>query len=287
VAIAAPPNDYACPRISPDGTKAALALSSGSKSDIWILDVVRETITRLTFNEHSATPLWTPDGKRIAFSSGYLGREAVYWKAADGTGEDEKLGSELPLQKPWSWSRDGKTLLLAEASRVSYNIGILSIEGDRNRRPLLQEKHHEICPKTSPDGRWMAYASTESGKAEVYVRPFPDVNKGKWQVSTSGGVDPLWSPDGRELFYRNGEVVMAVSVKPDPTFSFETPKTLFRGTYVSTSAIDHHPWDISPDGKRFLMMKQSGSTGEGFAGPRRINIILNWFEELKQRVPGK
>ena len=115
------------------------------------------------------------------------------------------------------------------------------MEGDHKWKLLLRERYNEFQPQISPDGRWMAYTSDESGKYEVYVRPFPEVDKGRWQVSTSGGDSPLWSPDGRELFYRNGDAVMAVSVKTDPTFSLETPKTLFRGTYVSvdTTATRH------------------------------------------------
>jgi serine/threonine-protein kinase len=154
------------------------------------------------------------------------------------------------------------------------------MEGDHNLRPLLQEKYSEWEPKISPDGRWMAYVSEESGKSEVYVRPFPDVNKGKWQVSTSGGRDPLWSPDGRGLFYRNGDSVMAVAVQTEPTFNPGKTEALFQGKYTSY-------WDISHDGKRFLMLKEPQSTASGGEGPRKINIVLNWFEELKQRVPVK
>ena len=117
------------------------------------------------------------------------------------------------------------------------------------------------------------------------MRPFPDVNKGEWKVSTGGGSMPLWSPDGRELFYRSGDSVLSVLVKTDPTFNAGAPETLFRGNYVSLSPNGAEPWDISPDGKRFLMMKESSlSSGEG---PRKISVVLNWFEELKQKVPKK
>ena len=163
------------------------------------------------------------------------------------------------------------------------------MEGDHKWRPLLQAKYNEAQPQISPDGRWMAYTSDESGQYEVYVRPFPEVEKGRWQVSTSGGDNPLWSRDGRELLYRSGDAVMAVSVKTEPAFSLETPKILFRGTYVSSnlsSSYDLVTWDISPDGKRFLMMKPMQSTDKAPEAevPRRINIVLNWFEELKQKV---
>jgi dipeptidyl aminopeptidase/acylaminoacyl peptidase len=161
-------------------------------------------------------------------------------------------------------------------------------------RPLLQEKHNETAPRISPDGQWLAYASDESGRLEVYVRPFPDVDSGgKWQVSTSGGDSPLWSPTGHELFYRNGDAVMVVPVETDQLFIPGKPKILFQGTYYSSASGNPQMWDISPDGKRFLMMKPAvaadeKSTEESPAGiPRQINIVLNWQEELKQRVPVK
>jgi eukaryotic-like serine/threonine-protein kinase len=285
--ISAVPNDYRMPRISPDGTRVALTIYTGQKSDIWIWDLARETMTRLTFNEASAGPLWTLDGQRIAFVSS----SAVYWKAADGTGEDEKLGSAADRGLgPWSWSSDGKTLVVLEfPGGLNWDIGSLSMEGDHKWRSLLHEKYIELQPKISPDGRWMAYMSSESGRAEVYVRPFPEINKGRWQVSTSGGNSPLWSPDGRKLFYRSGDAGMVVPVETEPAFRPGKPEALFRGAYVGLSLDDAHTWDISPDGKRFLMIKEAVSTASPAApeGPRKINIVVNWFEELKQRVPVK
>ena len=177
----------------------------------------------------------------------------AYWKSADGTGKDELLGEPLSGRSfvPASWADNGKTLV-ATCWRLNYmsGIGMLSMEGDRKFKFLLDEKYHESNPRISPDGRWMAYTSNESGKEEIYVRPFPDVNAGRWQISTSGGNNPLWSRDGREIFYRNGNAVMAVSVKTSPAFIFETPRTLFQGTYVrsvnSPGSRDFGTWDISP-----------------------------------------
>ena len=164
-------------------------------------------MTRLTFDEsYERCPLWTPDGKRIVFARVARRNYGVYWKAADGTGKDEKLGSYarsvvLSMVLVRRWKNLG-LLTGVDTRAIQLDIGMLSMEGDRKWKPLLQEKYHETQPQISPDGRWMAYVSDESGKSEVYVRPFPDVDKGKWQVSTSGGDSPLWSPDGRELFYR-------------------------------------------------------------------------------------
>ena len=297
--IAAEPDDYSYPQISPDGKRVALTTGAIASSDIWIWDLVRKNLTRLTFDASTdMAPLWTPDGERIAFISRREGRGKIYWKAADGTGKVESLGSDyraaiLPI--PSSWSGDGRDLVLAgfNYSRgITYDIGALSMESEHEFRSLLKEEYIETEPKVSPNGRWMAYTSNESGKNEVYVRPFPDVDSGgRWQVSTSGGTSPLWAPDGLELFYRNGDAVMAVSVKTEPTFSLETPKTLFQKTYAFLS-IENGPlyinsWDISPDGKQFLMLKPAASREEASVaeGPRKINIVLNWFEELKDRVP--
>ncbi len=295
--LAAPLNNYRFPSISADGTRVALTVGLGSGGDIWVWDLVRKTLTRLTFEGNNITPIWTRDSKRIVFwssgraSGSYLG---VYWKAADGTGQDEPLNAKLDRTfNPFSLSSDGKILAGQETQdSQTFDIGILSMEGDHERQPLLQQPYLELQPKISPDGRWIAYASTESGRHEIYVRSFPDVNKGRWQVSTSGGDSPLWSPDGRELFFRSNDAAMAVSVTTEPSFNIVgTPKMLFRGTYVSAlPGPDGTPWDIHPDGKRFLMMKPPVSTGAApaaAAGPQKINIVLNWFEELKQRVPVK
>jgi len=230
---------------------------------------------------------------RGADRAGVLGGQ-VCWKAADGTGEEEKLGSAENLALlPWSWSSDGNTLALFEANLstggINYDIGMLSMKDKRERKPLLKEKYIEFQPEVSPDGKWMAYASDESGRLEIYVRPFPDVNRGRWQVSTSGGHTPLWSPDGRELFYLKDDSVMAVPVETGPAFKAGKPETLFRGTYVQLSINDGQPWDISPDGKRFLMMKEVISAAKPAAAEvrQKINIVVNWTEELKQRVPVK
>ena len=294
--LAAAPNQYFLFRISPDGTRVALTVGETPKFNIWVLDMVRETMTRLTLEEgtDNAVPLWTPDGKRIVYASSreknLLGGGDVYWRAANGTGQAEKLATSPSRGlNPFSWSRNGKTLVLWELSLNprGSDIGMVSMEGNHTRKPLLQEKYNETHPLVSPDGKWMAYASDESGKNEVYVCTFPDVNKGKWQISTNGGDSPLWSPDGRELFYHASDATMAVRVETEPDFKPGKPTVLFRRTYYGSLA-NMAVWDISPDGKRFLMMKEDASTGKPVAeGPRKINIVVNWTEELKQRAPMK
>jgi len=267
----------------------ALTIDSGG-DDIWIWGLGRKKMTRLTFDKNNAHSLLTSDGKRIIYSERESAWGGVYWKAADGAGEDVKLGlAPGRALIPWSLSRDGKTLVMEETpDGAKYDIGMLSMEGDRTRKPLLQdEKYSELRPQISPDGRWLAYMSNESGQNEIYVRPFPDVNKGRWQVSIGGGSSPLWSPNGRELFYLSNDSVMAVEVQTEPTFSLGTPKALFRSWYGGVFTSAGEQWDISPDGKRFLMMKETGPAASAGGGPLKINIVLNWFEELKRRVPVK
>jgi serine/threonine protein kinase len=281
-----PANEYYYPRISPDGKRAALSVGPNETQDVWVWDFGLKTLTRLTFDKsEDGFPVWTPDGKRIAFHTHQKdARGSIYWKAADGTGEDEAVGSYPGVEIfPCSWSGDAKILLVtAGYAGTAIDIGAQSVEGDKKYRPLLKEAYVEAQPHISRDGRWLTYASDESGQTQVYVRPFPELNKGRWQVSTNGGESPLWSPDEQELFYRNGDAVMVVPVKTEPVFSREAAKILFRGTYDSSWPFD--AWDIHPDGKRFLMIKRPPAQSTA-TGPPRINIVLNWLEELKQRVP--
>jgi serine/threonine protein kinase/Tol biopolymer transport system component len=291
------PDDYQGLKISPDGTKVALAINAAGNQDIWIWDIPHKTPTKLTFDKaNNSSPIWTPDGKRIVFYSsrgGELG--GVYSKSADGIGEAELLASKPDRAiAPSSFSRDGKTLALGELSLtpLGADIGMMSMEGKREFKELLKEKYFEVEPQISPDGRFLAYQSDESEKGQIYVRSFPNVNEGRWQVSSDGGGSPLWSPDSRELFYRNGDATMVVKVETEPAFQHRNPEVLFRGTYLlsnSVRTITRTPWDIHPNGKKFLMIKPAASTGAAptAAGPRKINIVLNWTEELKQRVPVK
>jgi serine/threonine protein kinase len=295
--LGADPKTYGFFSISPDATRVAVSVNTGGNQDIWIWDITRKTLTRLTFDEGDVTfPLWTPDGKRIVYYSGVEGTlGGIYWKAADNTGGITKLGSAPDRSLlPSSLSKDGKTLALLELSLapLGFDIGMMSMEGDHAIKPLLQGKYNEIFPKISPDGRWMAYSSNESGKYQVYVRPFPDVESGgRWQISTNGGDSPLWSPDGDELFYRQGDSFMSVPVETEPTFNPGNPKLLFKGTYLSmeTLALEGTIWNIHPNGKKFLMLKPPGSRGAASAAPspRKIVIVTNWFEELKKKVPTK
>jgi serine/threonine protein kinase len=288
------PGDYRDFKISPDGSGVALTVNKESNTDIWVLDLLRNNMRRLTFHEvEDNDPLWTPDSQRILFQSSREGSSGIYHKAANGTGGIEKLGSASDREIfPWSWSSDGNTLVLWELSYnpVNNDIGILSKKEDPVLKSLLNEEYHEGDPQVSPDGRWLAYHSNESGKWQVYVLSFPEVDKGKWQVSINGGISPRWSPDGQKLYYRNDSSVLAVTVETEPTFSPRNEEALFEGDYFilsRSSPIERVPWDVHPDGKRFLMIKPASTTEDGseLGYSSKINIVLNWFEELKQRVP--
>ncbi len=213
--------------------------------------------------------------------------------AADGTGKVESLSSSDNRLFPESWSADGKILVLtnAGAGTEDSEIDILSIDEGGEPKLLLEEEPPVFQPAISPDGRWMAYTSLVSGQANIFVRPFPDIEGGgRWQASNGDGSNPLWSPNGKELFYRNGDSVMSVTVETEPSLSFGTPEILFSGRYLYVSfpsSVLINTWDIHPDGNRFLMIKlDETSEGEYQTGsPCKINIVRNWFEELKERVP--
>ena len=281
--IGAPPRNYTSPRISPDGMRVALN-PRDQEVDIWIWDLIRETLTRLTFDPGTDTfPVWSPDGLRIAFSSGRGGdRGGIYWRAADGSGLVERLAESGGQMFPSSFLPDATGIIFRGALTGAENddIAIVSLDGGGDTTPLLQTTFRERNPELSPDGRWLAYASNESGREEIFVRGFPEVDAGgRWQVSTGGGLQPLWSRDGRELFYRSGDALLAVSIETDPTFIAGNAEVVFERQYANPQG--GRTYDISPDGERFLMIKQVESASEA----SQIIVVQNWFEELKRLVP--
>jgi serine/threonine protein kinase/Tol biopolymer transport system component len=279
-ALAAPANSYLNPRVSPDGRRVAIGITS-QESQVWQYDLSREALTRFTFEGTvNGYPAWTPDGKRIAFISNKEGPLNVFWQLADGSGGLERLTTSDDLQTPNSWSPDGKLLAFNEITPgKGIDIWVLRL-GDRKAQPFLQKPFNESAPRFSPDGRWLAYVSDESGRYEIYVQPYPGPG-GKWQISTEGGTEPVWNPNGRELFYRSGDKLMAVDISTQSGFAAGKPRMLFEGKYQPTP-VTFPNYDVSPDGQRFLMLKPAEQEQ---AAPTQINVVLNWFEELKQKVP--
>jgi serine/threonine-protein kinase len=287
--LAAPARAYVNPRISPDGRRVAVGFTEPDRQ-IWLYDLSRDTLTRFTFQgNNNLVPFWTPDGKRIAFTSNKDGQRNLFWQLADGSGGLERLTTSEFVQLPASWSPDGQLLAFSEVNATTgYDIWVVRLSGPSSgsgqvhkAEPFLRTQFNEAAPQFSPDGHWLAYISDESGRKEIYVQPYPGPG-GKWQISTEGGVEPLWNRNGRELFYRSGKKMMAVEIATKPSFSAGTPKVLFEGTYQSLPTISTPNYDVSPDGQRFLMLKPTEQTQ---AAPTQITVVLNWFEELKRRVP--
>ncbi len=280
-AIPAPARPYVYLHLSPDGTKIALDIRD-QENDIWVWDVTRTFLTRLTFDPGlDRRPVWTPDGQRIAFSSQREGVPNLFWQAADGTGAVERLKESANNQFPTSFSPDGARLVVGDTAN---DIAILTLAGERQTAPLIQTTFSERNGEISPDGRWLAYESTESGEEEIYVRPFPDVDAGKWQVSTGGGSRPLWAQSGEELFYLAPDgAVMRLSAEGAATFRPGLPTQLFQGPYfASVAEYAFRTYDVSPDGQRFLMIKEGATEGRTRAG---FTVVQNWFEELKRLAP--
>jgi Tol biopolymer transport system component len=265
---------YVEPRLSPDGKRLAVTIRTDT-AYLWIYDLERDAFTRLSSRAEEDAPNWTPDGERISFRSRGEGQD-IAWRAADGSGAVEKLTHGAATALRHSWSPDGKVLLFDDRHPTSlFDIWILPLEGERQTRPFLQTPANERPGGFSPDGRWFAYISDESGRFEVYVQPFPGPG-GKWQVSTEGGRQPVWARNGREIFYRNGDKMMSVAVETTPLFALSKPELLFEGRYWDSGFEDY---DVAPDGERFLMIR-----AEEEPAPTRIHVVLNWAEELKQQV---
>ena len=273
------------PRLSPDGQR--LAVSSFTESgdwDIWILELDRDSLTRLTFGGgNDSVPLWTPDGKQVTFSSSSSGGWNVFSVPADGSGEPVQLTTSEYNTTACSWSPDGKVLaLLQRRPDTGLDIGIFEVGGEGDPEIFLGTPFNETQPTFSPDGRWLAYAADESGQPEVYVRPFPGPGR-KWKISTDGGSHPQWARSGRELFYRQGDKVLAVAVSASSEFKPGTPVPLFEGPYRKAPLGQQNclAYDVARDGQQFVMVKPVDEQSE----QTHLNIVLNWFEELKQLVP--
>ena len=284
--VADVPNHYEDFRISPDGQRVATGILR-EKFGVWVYDMPRGTLSRLTFAAgHNGAPIWTPDGRRVTFASERDGRWNLYWKPADGSGQTERLTESEDIQIPQSWSPDGRVLAFMTIGDKGQDIWLLPIDGERKPEPFLDTPFSEQNAEFSPDGRWIAYVSDETGRPEVYVTPYPGPG-GKFLISKDGGVEPLWAPDGTEIFYRtrttlgagrSDHKVMVVPVRLAPEFSSGKPQTLFEDRFEVGGVTYLRNYDIASDGQRFLMLR-------GESAPTELVVVLNWFEELKRIVP--
>ena len=291
--LAMPPRPYRTPSISPDGLRVAVDVVHPEDSDIWIHDLVRGTETILTTGPAiDSGPLWALDGDRVVFSSNRDGQPALFQQDADTPGDAEPLGTTTgPFYiQPASWADEGQTLLFsqidvdAQRTGPDGNIGRISMEADRGTELLLGAEFFEAAPDVSPDGGWIAYQSDDTGQSEVYVQRFPGLGD-KMTISTDGGTHPLWSADGRELFYRAARAgrMMRVPVEAEPTFRAGTPELLFDTQYYFGNATP--TYDLAPSG-RFLMVKDPAPTDDAGASTQpQIVLVENWFEELERLVP--
>ena len=292
--LAPAPGPYLSVSLSPDGRRAALGTNAGENLDIWVAELERGSLTRVTTDAAPDTkPLWTPDGESVVYESIRDGTAALYRKAADGTGTAEQLFTLDGATQivPYDWTPDGTALIvMVETQETSQDIGLVSLEppGSSSWEPLIQTGAREWHPALSPDGRWLAYASNETGRTEVYVQRFPELGQRR-PISLDGGFGPAWSADGRELFYLftaggGGPRGMArVAIESDATtLTAGQPERLFDRTFYDQQG-SHRRYDLSPDG-RFLMITQGDGDGSE-ATPLDVVVVQNWTQELLERVP--
>ena len=267
-------------RISPDGNRIVFDDydSESRNTDLWVHDVKRDVATRFTFDAaDDIVPVWMPDGERILFSSSRNGKFEVFEKAASGAEQERVLLTDQHEIFPTSVSSDGRYVLLSRRKQNSkWDLYYADLNGERTPVPYLETEFNEWLGEFSPDGRWVAYQSNESGKYEIYARPFPS-GGGKWQISTGGGEGPLWHPDGKEIFYDSGTgKLMAVKVQPaEQTLRTGIPEPLFDLTGREQITVLH----ISPDGTRFAA---EVSAVERSLNP--VTLVVNWDRELEQKV---
>ena len=296
-AIAAPPRTYATARLSPDGTRIALDVRDDTM-DVWIWDLGRQTMSPLS--RHPAqdlSPIWTSDGKRVMWTSTRGGGNPnLYWQAADGTGEAERLTVSANNQFPTSTTPDGSIVIVFGASGNNKNgmdLFTLDLKDPAHKaEPLIAAEGMDFGAEVSPDGKWLAYHSNISGEFQVYVRPFPKVQEGRWQISTAGGTRPAWSRNGRELLYLDREGLLtsvAIPAAPATALAAGPPVRILNRKYyagASLLGLDLRAYDISPDGQRFLMIKDPESPLPVTQSANMV-VVLNWAEELKARLPNR
>ena len=274
---------FLLPRLSPDGRRLAVVVldRSTNRRDVWVLDLERDTFTRLTSSEFESAhePVWSPDSRSIAFAATRTSGAArnIFVASVDGTGDPLQL-TDLEQAVPSSWSSDGKLIFFHQSVESGRNIGVVRVDEPGSEEIVLRDSFQKVEATLSPNGSWLAYMSNESGRNEVYVRPYPSLDR-KWQVSSDGGSEPVWAASGRELFYRSWTRMMVVEVAPGEDFTASRPQVLFEGSFaVDTVGNDAVNYAVTEDGESFVMIEEE-RTSSGW------NVVLNWTEELERLVP--
>jgi Tol biopolymer transport system component len=279
--IDTPAASFAVPRVSPDGGRVTVHLDADTP-DVIVIDLRRHNQVRLTFGKSpSIRPMWSGDGKWVLFRSDVDG-PAIYRKSSDGGGSIERVTPVAGDGSVHAVTPDGRTIIYAQISRdTARDLWMVDVEGKEKPQPLVVESGDQANAVVSPDGRWLAYHASEVG--EIYVRPFPKVADGKWQLVTRGAKWPLWSRDGKELFYVTTRGIMSIPVDTSqPTFRWDSPTLLFEASYSSFPGLaGPRNYDQAPDG-RFLVIKENQGTSPG-----ALVVVKNWFDEVKRLAPGR
>jgi serine/threonine-protein kinase len=255
-------------RLSPDGKRVALVIGTGSITDIWVLDLDAGTLAPITTGGNSRTPVWTPDGRSVVYVSTQGGRAAFWTQPADGSGSPVKLGEVG--RNPWNidLSPDGRIAVYNALYGLSFNLEAFALDSTRTRQQIAAAPSAtEAYGRFSPDGRWVAYVSDESGRTEAYVRPFPPAGS-RVQISLAGGRRPIWSSDGREIFYWEGTRLMAATLARDAGLRVVSRRALFEGPFELE-------FDVTRDGSRFLVIESERSGLD-------VTVVPNWRTELRR-----
>lgn len=275
------------PRIAPDGEHLAFHTAQ-AQQDIWIYDLVRRNVTRLTKEGRNATPVWSPDGRRIVYRSSITGPDNLFWLPVDAKVPPQRLTTTSEHEVPAAWSSDGDVLAFYRLTDTEFELWTLSVDGDGTGNKIMGATNAQGGADFSPDGKWVAYATTETGRWEVYVEGFPS-GTGRQQVSTDGGMSPVWRHDGRELFFVSAGSdpdessslrMMATAVSIGPVPRFGAPRLLFEGPYESSYPA--RGYDVAPDGRHFVLAQREQTPAVPL---KRFVLVQNWFEELKSKVP--
>ena len=270
------PGFYQSPRLSPDGKRLVFAALDSGNFDVWVMELARRTLIRLTSDTSAEYfPIWGPDGRHVTYSSNRHGAKNLFSSTADGRVSEERLTSVPDSQFPEQWTRDGAILAFIQfGSDTNSDIWLLN-KAAGPPVPFLRTSFVEMYPSFSPDGQWLVYCSNESGTQEVYVTSVK-AGGGKWRVSTEGGTEPLWAASGSEIYYRRGDVMMTAVIRTKPAFAVDRIRTLFRGGYKTDQS---RSYDVTADGQRFVMLKKIDDQSP----PKELHLVSNGLEQFRRK----